>query len=528
MAKYRILLILAFAWLTFLFNIERIDILDYEPFINLDTLVYIFTLGVTMLIMAFPNLGRLNFFVSLIGTNAAYIFTALLVQSGWAERDPILIVLEVLSLSITLIIMREVSDAILQFEMTVESFVLDVNGTRLLTKMEGTEEFNHEMYRARRFDRPFALIYVEIPQVTGKTGDADIETDFVKWKISSTFKNRFLQVQLAKIISNLTYQGDLIIEHDDAIVVGLPETSDQEATVFIAQLSKLMRAQFGQISRIGAAIFPTDGLIYEQLVQVAKDNASDYDDSNNIDSGLTEDTDSLIRTGDVLLSDAERLKIAKDSEWLSRLAYQSYSARTIYMLTKRFIDIALVILALPLVLPIGIILAILIMIDDPGTPFYMQERTGYGGRRFKMFKFRSMILNAPEIKPEEVIGPDGVKRYIWPDKVDRDPRITRIGRFIRKASLDELPQLINVLIGDMSIVGPRPSSWALDKYTLHQTQRLMVRPGITGLWQVCARDSKNMDERLLWDMHYIEKISLWLDIQIIWRTVMQVFAKGGV
>lgn len=522
MAKYRILLIVTFAWLTVLFNVERIDLFEYEPLINLDTLVYVISLGVTLAIVAYPNLGQVNFLVSAGGLTLFYVVLALLTRPNWANRDPLLPVLEIAALLLTLVLMRRVSDAILEFEMTVESFVLDVNGTRLLPRTEGAEEFNHEMYRARRFERPFAMVYVEIPPVKIKSGEEEIETDYVKWKITDSFKKRYLQVQLAKAISHLTYQGDLIIEYDNAIVVGLPETNENEATVFMVQLHKLVRSQFGEDTRIGSAVFPNDGLIFEDLVKVATENADfivSQDDSN--------DDDSQVRTGDVLLTADERQRVVSESEWLSKLAYQSYSARAIYMVTKRVIDLMLVLLSLPLVLPLGALVALAIIIDNPGNPIFVQERTGYGGKRFKMYKFRSMIMNAPPIQPTIVIGSDGIKRYIWPDKEDGDPRITRVGKIIRKTSLDELPQLYNVLIGDMSIVGPRPTSWSLDKYTLHQTQRLMVRPGITGLWQVCAREAKNMDERLIWDMQYINKISLWLDIQIMFRTVTQIVAKRG-
>jgi lipopolysaccharide/colanic/teichoic acid biosynthesis glycosyltransferase len=171
--------------------------------------------------------------------------------------------------------------------------------------------------------------------------------------------------------------------------------------------------------------------------------------------------------------------------------------------------------------------ALLIYLDDHGPIFYTQLRTGHRGRRFKIYKFRTMKVNAPAVPAQIVQGPNGKTQYLWPAKVKNDPRITRVGKVLRKTSLDELPQLINVLMGDMSFVGPRPTSWELSMYTLHQTERLTVQPGITGLWQVCARETQNFDERLLWDMKYIEKMSLSLDLQILWRTVSQVFQKKG-
>ena len=179
---------------------------------------------------------------------------------------------------------------------------------------------------------------------------------------------------------------------------------------------------------------------------------------------------------------------------------------------KRLFDVVASGSGLILLSPLLLALALAVKLGSPGPIFYRANRVGRYGKHFKLLKFRSMVVNADRIGPA-VTGA-------------ADPRITRVGRFLRRTKLDELPQLINVLKGDMSLVGPRPTSWQLDKYTLHQTERLTVQPGITGLWQVCARESKNFDERLLWDLQYIEKISLWLDMQILIRTAFQAFKKG--
>jgi lipopolysaccharide/colanic/teichoic acid biosynthesis glycosyltransferase len=144
-----------------------------------------------------------------------------------------------------------------------------------------------------------------------------------------------------------------------------------------------------------------------------------------------------------------------------------------------------------------------------------------------MYKFRSMTPGAATDSAKEIRLPDGSIRYEWERKESGDQRITRAGRILRKTSVDELPQLINVLLGHMSLVGPRPTTWDLDKYTMLQTERLTVRPGLTGLWQVCARETTNFDERLLWDIKYVARMSLWLDIQILIRTALQVFNRKG-
>ena len=161
---------------------------------------------------------------------------------------------------------------------------------------------------------------------------------------------------------------------------------------------------------------------------------------------------------------------------------------------------------------------------DGGPALFRQVRVGRGGREFEIVKLRTMVVDAEErLADIEHLNEAGHAFF----KVREDPRVTRVGRFLRKWSIDELPQLWNVLVGNMSLVGPRPTSWNVDMYTLLQTERLSVRPGITGLWQVSARESQDFDERLLWDVKYVEKMSLWLDLRIIWRTVSQVVNRKG-
>ncbi|MCI0729212.1 MAG: sugar transferase [Chloroflexi bacterium] len=172
----------------------------------------------------------------------------------------------------------------------------------------------------------------------------------------------------------------------------------------------------------------------------------------------------------------------------------------------------------------GLMIAVLIWLDDPGPVFFRQMRTGKGGRRFAMYKFRTMVTNAEELKAKYA----HLNELTWPDfKITDDPRVTRIGRFLRKTSLDELPQFLNVLKGEMSFVGPRPTSFDVTTYDLWHTERLEVLPGITGLWQVSGRGDIDFDQRLALDVEYIERQSLWFDIQILARTVLAVFNHRG-
>lgn len=197
---------------------------------------------------------------------------------------------------------------------------------------------------------------------------------------------------------------------------------------------------------------------------------------------------------------------------------------TAYRLLKRAMDLLICALVLPLALPLMALIALLIYIDSPGPIMFRQQRTGKGGRRFRMYKFRTMVPNAEELK----VTYAHLNELTWPDfKITNDPRVTRMGKLMRKTSLDELPQLLNVIKGDMSIVGPRPTSFSSETYRLWHTERLEVLPGITGLWQVNGRSNLDFDERLKLDIAYIERQSIWLDIQIIIRTAGQVFIGEG-
>ena len=196
-----------------------------------------------------------------------------------------------------------------------------------------------------------------------------------------------------------------------------------------------------------------------------------------------------------------------------------------YAVTKRALDLTLCALALPLVLPVGLLCALAIRLESPGPVLFAQQRTGQHGVRFPMFKFRTMVQNAEELKASlqhlNILPP--------PDfKIPNDPRITRVGGFLRKTSLDELPQILNVIRGEMSIVGPRPTSFAASTYDLWHSERLEVVPGITGLWQIKGRGTMTFDERLRLDIEYIERRSTMLDLRLIAETALAVFKGSGV
>lgn len=201
-----------------------------------------------------------------------------------------------------------------------------------------------------------------------------------------------------------------------------------------------------------------------------------------------------------------------------------------YQSTKRAIDFAFALTAVVLLLPLFLIISVLIYIDDPGPILYGHTRIGVDGKPFKMWKFRSMCINADELI--ETLSKEQKKQYETEFKIENDPRITRVGSFLRKSSMDELPQLFNVLFNEMSLVGPRPLiSRELDKYYADNKELLLsVKPGITGFWQAYARNDVTYESgvRQQMEMYYVRNASIFFDCKILLKTIVTVLRKKGV
>ena len=202
--------------------------------------------------------------------------------------------------------------------------------------------------------------------------------------------------------------------------------------------------------------------------------------------------------------------------------YTEYKKSKLYEITKRLMDILLSLIAIIFLMPIFIIVAIAIKIEDPkGKIIFTQERNGVYPTTFKMYKFRSMVHNAEELL-EELNNQNELTGPVF--KMKEDPRITKVGKFIRKTSIDELPQLFNILKGDMSLVGPRPPiPREVEKYNEYQLQRLSVKPGLTCIWQVSGRNSIDFDQWIELDLQYIRERSILLDIKLIFKTFFVLF-----
>ena len=213
------------------------------------------------------------------------------------------------------------------------------------------------------------------------------------------------------------------------------------------------------------------------------------------------------------------------SEQLVYLDYDEVNSNKTYLYLKRAMDIVGSLCGVILLSPIFLIVAIAIKIEDPKGPiFFKQTRVGKNEKVFKMYKFRSMVIDAEE-RLAELLHKNEVSGAMF--KMKDDPRVTKIGKFIRKTSIDELPQLINVLKGEMSLVGPRPPLVNEVKiYTNYQKQRLYVTPGCTGLWQATVRNSVGFEEMVELDLEYIKKRSLIYDIYLILKTVCLIFKRN--
>jgi len=329
-------------------------------------------------------------------------------------------------------------------------------------------------------------------------------------------------------------------------VIVCQHTEQAGASQLARRICDLLVKQTGRSVLTGVASFPEDALNFEDLVHDAEARLR----SGPPDGPCGPPPGPPSETPDHWRPDAETLSNVKapvplatagsasmsraricgdddgDSDWLAQIKPEHRILRGHkYLLAKRCMDAAMVLAASPLWLPLLALAALAVKIESPRDPtFFCQQRTGKGGRRFCMYKLRTMVSNAEDLKSAHA----HLSAMQWPDfKIVDDPRVTRLGRILRKTSLDELPQMFNILKGEMSLVGPRPTSFAASTYTPWQTERLEVRPGITGLWQLLGRGETQWDDRARYDILYIQRRCLWLDLQILLRTIPVVLGRRG-
>lgn len=203
--------------------------------------------------------------------------------------------------------------------------------------------------------------------------------------------------------------------------------------------------------------------------------------------------------------------------------------KMLYNIVKRVFDIVVSLCAMILLLPLFVVIGILIKIDSKGPIFFLQKRIGKDGKMFKLYKFRTMCLNADkELRGILETDKKAREEYEKNKKLENDPRITRMGKIIRRLSLDELPQLFNIFIGNMTFVGPRPYLYREKKDMGNSYEKIIaVKPGLTGLWQVSGRSDVTFETRLKLDEEYLEKVSLILDAKIFLKTFFIILKKEG-
>ena len=201
-------------------------------------------------------------------------------------------------------------------------------------------------------------------------------------------------------------------------------------------------------------------------------------------------------------------------------------SKKVYIKIKRVIDVILASVALILLSPLFAIIAIAIKIDSKGPVFFAHKRIGKNGKIIKLHKFRSMVINAEELIKS--FTPEQMREYKENYKLTNDPRITKVGKFLRKTSLDELPQLINIINGDLSIIGPRPVvADELEKYGVNKDKFLSVTPGLTGYWAANGRSNTTYEQRMEMELYYIDNLSLKMDIKVFFKTILSVLKKEG-
>lgn len=199
---------------------------------------------------------------------------------------------------------------------------------------------------------------------------------------------------------------------------------------------------------------------------------------------------------------------------------------TIYVKVKRMIDVALATIGLIVLAPVFAIIALAIKIESNGPVFFKHTRIGQNGKIIKIYKFRSMVQNAEELIQK--FTPEQMKEYKENYKLTDDPRITKIGKFLRKTSLDELPQLINIIKGELSIIGPRPVVQdELEKYGADAQKFLSVTPGLTGYWAANGRSDTTYEERMKMELYYVDNMSMILDLKIFFKTILSVLKREG-
>jgi lipopolysaccharide/colanic/teichoic acid biosynthesis glycosyltransferase len=322
--------------------------------------------------------------------------------------------------------------------------------------------------------------------------------------------------QIARELVSCLRVTDVVVRTvTDRVVVVLPGLDDHVA------LAVLTRAPVGERAGVllGIATFPEDGPTFDSLKDVARSREQPWPPRRGSSAGAG--TDRFVRPPKKL--EPKVSGTAHDAGGSDRPAV-FFEIRPLTVHLRRAVDLFVLALIAPVVVPLVVLLAIVVKLDSPGPAFVRIRRLGRDGRPFGLLKLRSMTRDADSMR--EALR--HLNTMAWPDfKISEDPRVTRVGRVLRKYSLDELPQLYNVLLGEMTLVGPRPCSVKLADYDLWQSERLDVLPGLVGRWQAEGRGSVDFAERSRLDIRQARSRSIRVNLQLVLATIRSVFASRG-
>lgn len=379
----------------------------------------------------------------------------------------------------------------------------------ILKKSEFADLIYYERERSERTNSPFSLIHIDFSKIN-KSTDAQAFKEFIK-----TIEPSFRTIDRAGWVK------------DNTICILLPETKIDGAKHAAVKFKNKLRERLGEKSSLLDFVISTYPEIFDY-----KENNIHSNKTISCTSSLTE-IHGMEYSSEPLMSET----LALDSSRILDLGAIRLREDWQFVV-KRVIDISGALFGLIIFSPLMLIIASGIKLTSKGPLFFKQERMGYQGKKFPFLKFRSMYTDNDESLHREY-----VKKHIKGNhneinmgsedqpcyKMKNDPRITPLGKILRKSSMDELPQFFNVLMGQMSLVGPRPPiPYELDNYqTWHMKRVLNVKPGITGLWQVKGRSLTTFDEMVRMDLHYAKNWDLWLDIKILFSTFKVVFTGMG-
>jgi lipopolysaccharide/colanic/teichoic acid biosynthesis glycosyltransferase len=348
----------------------------------------------------------------------------------------------------------------------------------------------HELGRARRYERPLTLLSMS---VAGRR---------------STGREELVQ----SLAGSLRASDLLGSATDGRVHVVLPETSGEAAQVLLPRFSSALPPALAERLRVGVASFPEDEVTWVGLKDCAAGREEPVSTAGRRDGDRDGDG------GGAGVSEPEPPVVER------RVEPGRSGRRSSVGIVRRAVDVLVVVLAAPIVVPLIGLVALVVRLDTPGPTLVRHERLGRGGRRIQLLKLRTMVADADRLKQELA----HLNVLAWPDfKIPNDPRVTRVGAFLRRTSLDELPQLWNVLRGELTLVGPRPCSVGVDKYVLWQTERLEATPGLFGRWQARGRAAVSFDERCRMDIGDLRSRSLRAELRVTFETLVALVAGRG-